>query len=118
MTPVLADTSSPALGALRDRVQIRRRDRVDDGSGGFVTTYFPLATVWARVRALGSRPGQAADGRGSSISHSVVLRYRTDIVPGDRLVFGGRALDVVGADDLNGRRAFLSCTCSETSVTG
>jgi SPP1 family predicted phage head-tail adaptor len=114
----LAETPVPALGSLRDRVQIRRRDVVDDGQGGSVTTYFPLATVWARVRQLSSRQGQAADGRVSAITHSVVLRHRTDIGPGDRLVYLGRNLDVVGADDLNGRRAYLSCTCSETAVTG
>ncbi|MDR3475192.1 MAG: phage head closure protein [Devosia sp.] len=118
MTGGLVDAPAPAIGALRDRVQIRRRDTADDGQGGSVTTYFPLATVWARVRQLSSRSGQAADGRTSSITHSVVLRYRTDIGPGDRLVYLGRTLDVVGADDLNGRRAYLACTCSETTVTG
>jgi SPP1 family predicted phage head-tail adaptor len=81
-------------------------------------TFFPLATVWARVRQLTSRMSQAGDGRTASITHSVVLRYRSDIAPGDRLVFQGRNLDVVAAGDLNGRRAYLSCVCSETAVTG
>lgn len=118
MSANLAEAPGPALGALRDRVQIRRRDMAADGAGGFVTTYFPLATVWARVRALSARPSHPADARASSITHSVVLRYRIDIAPVDRLMFGGRALDVVSAEDLNGRRAFLSCTCAEARVTG
>ena len=115
---MIADTQTPPLGSLRDRVQVRRRDMTDDGQGGSATTYFPLATVWARVRTLSARSGQSGDGRTSSITHSVVLRFRSDISPGDRLVFSGRNLDVVSADDLNGHRAYLSCTCIEQAVTG
>jgi SPP1 family predicted phage head-tail adaptor len=110
--------TQPPLGALTDRVEIRRRDVSPEDEGGEVSTFVPIATVWARVRALSARPAQSADGRAVSITHSVVLRHRTDIAPGDRLVFAGRNLDVLGAEDLNGRRAFLSCSCSETSITG
>jgi head-tail adaptor len=53
-----------------------------------------------------------------AISHAVVLRFRADLGPGDRIVYRGRNLDVVSAADLNGRRAYLSCACSETHVTG
>jgi SPP1 family predicted phage head-tail adaptor len=53
-----------------------------------------------------------------AISHSVVLRFRSDVSPGDRIVYRGRNLDVVSTADLNGRRAYLSCACSETSFTG
>jgi SPP1 family predicted phage head-tail adaptor len=114
----MTDARPPAIGALGDRVQIKRRDMSIDDEGGAIVTFVPIATVWARVRALSARQAQAGDGRVASISHSVVLRYRADIKPGDRLVFAGRDLDVVGAADLNGRRAYLSCTCSETSITG
>ena len=108
----------PALGALRDRVQLRRRDAVSDEAGGHVITFVPIATVWARVRALSPRSIQTADGRAAQVTYAVVLRYRDDIKAGDRLVFQGRALDVIGADDLNEQRIYLSCQCSETSFTG
>ncbi|HTJ56997.1 MAG TPA: phage head closure protein [Devosiaceae bacterium] len=114
----LAEVQKPPIGSLRDRVEIRRRDTVADDGGGTVTTFFPIATVWARVRELSARQASWGDARGSSLTHSVVLRYRIDIGPGDRLVFLGRNLEVVGAEDLNGRRTYLSCTCVETMVTG
>jgi len=114
----LTEPRSPALGSLRDRVQIKRRDISPEDEGGSVATYVPIATVWARVRELSSTRTQFGDGRGVSISHSVVLRYRTDISPGDHLVYRGRNLDVIAAADLNGQLAWLSCACSETSVTG
>ena len=109
---------APAIGALSDRVQLKRRAFSDEGEGGSLAVFVPLATVWARVRALAGRMGTSADGRAVSISHVVVLRFRTDVKPGDRLVYRGQALEVIGVADLNGRRAFLSCQCSAISVTG
>lgn len=108
----------PGPGALRDRVEIRRRITTDEDEGGEAALFVPVATVWARVRALTARPGEAIGGRAVSITHSVVLRYRADIAPGDRLVARGQNLEVIGAADLNGRRAWLGCTCTQTAVTG
>ena len=108
----------PPIGTLTDRVQLRRREMVVEDEAGHGVLYVPLASTWARVRSLSGRQDSSADGRGVAISHVVVLRYRSDIGPGDRIAYRGRNLDVVGAADLNGRRAYLSCTCSETSFTG
>lgn len=109
---------SPAIGTLRDRVQLRRRDMTLEGEGGHTTVYIPLATVWARVRALAPRQVQEAGARGATASHTVVMRFRADLSPGDRIVWRGRKLDILGAEDLNGRRAFLNCRCAETQVAG
>ncbi len=103
---------------MTDRVTLRRREMVSQPEGGHVALFVPLASVWARVRSLRGRQGTSADGRAVEISHAVVLRFRSDIAPGDRILYRGRALDVVSAADLDGRRAFLSCACSETSFTG
>ncbi|MCW5721950.1 MAG: phage head closure protein [Devosia sp.] len=108
----------PPIGTLTDRVQLRRRDSVAEPEGGHARVFVPLGTVWARVRSLTGRQGSNADGRMVAISHSVVVRFRTDLRPGDRIVYRGRDLDVVSAADMNGRRAYLSCACSETQVTG
>lgn len=107
-----------AIGTLRDRVQILRKDMVDEPEGGHTILYVPLATVWARVTSLSGGETRRADARVSNISHTVVMRYRTDLVTGDRVIYRGQALDVVTANDLNGRRAYLSCSCTQTSVSG
>lgn len=108
----------PALGTLTDRVQLKRREMMPEAEGGHATVFVPVTSLWARVRSLSGRQGHGADGRVVEVSHAVVLRFRTDIKPGDRIVYRGRNLDVVSAADLNGRRAYLSCNCSETSFTG
>ncbi len=119
MSPaVTAARSGPAIGELRDRVALRSRVTTGEDEGGETVLFVPLATVWARVTTLTPRRVELADGRAVSVTHTVVLRYRTDISAGDRLVYAGRDLDVLGAEDLNGRRAYLVCTCAETEMAG
>jgi SPP1 family predicted phage head-tail adaptor len=108
----------PPIGTLTDRVQLKRRQSVAEEGGGHARLYVSLGNAWARVRSLTGRQGTNADGRVVAISHAVVLRFRADLGPGDRIVYRGRNLDVVSAADLNGRRAYLNCACSETHVTG
>lgn len=113
MTPVV-----PSVGTLTDRVQLQRRDTVPEAEGGQAVTFIPIASLWARVRALSMREERQGDGRGFGITHSVVVRFRTDVAPGDRFVYRGRMLEVRGTEDLNGRRAWLGCQCAETGFTG
>jgi SPP1 family predicted phage head-tail adaptor len=108
----------PSIGTLTDRVQLVRRMTSDEDEGGEIAVFVPIATVWARVRPLGTRAAFEADARGQAISHSVVMRFRTDLKAGDRVIYRGLVLEVMSADDLNGRRAYLSCRCSERVVTG
>jgi SPP1 family predicted phage head-tail adaptor len=108
----------PPIGTLTDRIQLQRREMAPQNEGGHETVFVPVATIWSRVRALTVRNRIDADGRGSTITHAVVTRFRTDVRPGDRFVYRGRHLDVVSAGDLNGRRAYLSCQCRETVVSG
>lgn len=108
----------PTIGALRDRVNFQRRDMSPDAAGGHTITFVSIATLWARVRALSSRQLTRTDGRAVSISHTVTLRYRDDVAPGDRLVYRDRNLEVISASDRDGNRAWLTCLCAETSFTG
>ena len=108
----------PPIGTLTERVQLQRRVTTDEAAGGTMALFTPIATVWARVTELAARPDFSSDARGQSISHIVVLRFRTDLMPGDRIVYRGGALELAGAADLNGRRAYLSCQCTRTVVTG
>ena len=108
----------PPLGTLTDRVVLKRKITTSEDEGGTTAVYSTLATVWARVRALGTRQSFETDARGQGVSHAVVMRFRADLQAGDRVVYRGRDLDVLGATDLNGRRAYLSCQCAERVVTG
>lgn len=114
----MREAVTPPIGTMTERVQLRRRVGSAEAEGGELAVFSPIATVWARVTELGARQELSDDARGQAISHSVVLRFRTDLGPGDRIVYRGGDLDVAGAGDLNGRRAYLSCQCTRRVVTG
>lgn len=110
--------AAPPLGTLRDRVQLQRREMTVEPDGGHETLFVPIATVWARVRARSARFAQAGDGRAATSTHAVTLRFRKDLKPGDRVLYRGRTLEIVEAEDINGRRAYLACLCVETAMAG
>jgi SPP1 family predicted phage head-tail adaptor len=114
----MSETRIPPLGTLADRVTLKRKIMSSEPEGGEVAVYSTLGTVWARVRQLSARASYSEDARGQSITHSVVLRFRTDLAPGDRIVHRGRDLEIESLADINGRRAYLSCQCAEQAVTG
>jgi len=114
----VSEIAMPPIGTLTDRVQLKRRIGTDEPEGGEVAVFSPIATVWARVRALTARQALDSDGRGQAISHAVVMRFRSDVKPGDRISYRGRDFDIAAANDMNGRRAYLSCQCVERVVTG
>lgn len=106
----------PPVGSLSERVQLLRKIETALPEGGHASDFVPLATVWARVRARSARIGRGGDGREAVASHGVMLRFRKDIGAGDRLVYRGRALELVSVEDLDGRRAWLSCLAREAEV--
>ena len=107
----------PAIGALRDRVRLFHKDMMAEPEGGNQSVYMPLATVWARVHTRPAGRSEFADARGTATTHTVVMRFRTDLAAGDRITCRGRVLDVLSVEDLNGKRAFITCACAETTVT-
>lgn len=106
------------IGGLTERVQWQRRTVTAEAGGGQAVDYLPMLTLWARVRKIGLSPGMVADARGVTASHAVVIRHRGGVAAGDRFLFGGRKLEVLGTEDISGRGKFLACRCIERQVTG
>ena len=102
---------------MTERVVLKRRITTHQDEGGEAAAYSPLATVWARVTPIGTRAAFASDARTQEISHVVVVRYRTDLRPGDRIGWRAGDLDVEGTSEI-GRRAYLSVQCSSAVVSG
>jgi SPP1 family predicted phage head-tail adaptor len=86
------DAAIPPLGTLTERVQLQRRETESEDEGGQVAVFTTLATVWARVRRLSARQAFESDARGQDVTHSVVFRFRSDLKPGDRIVYRGNVL--------------------------
>jgi len=114
----VSEKKTPPLGALRERIELFSKQTLIDPDGGQDVAYVPLGSVWARVAATIPRRAEPADGVATTVTHTAVVRYRTDLSPGDRVTWRGRTLDIVGAEDLNGRRAYTVIRCTETTTAG
>lgn len=102
-------------GRLRNWITIQSRTLSQDALGGSVETWSALATVPANVRMVGQgeRYIPSADQEVALVTHRVRMRYRDDVSPLNRIVYGTRVLDIESAVDPDGRSRELVCMCSE-----
>lgn len=106
----------PRVGALRHRLRLEAPSRDEDGSGGAVVSWQPVATLWAEVIAGSGREILQSDGLTALAMHEVRIRYRSDVTAEMRFVMGERVLDIRAVRDLDGRRLWLSCLCEERAA--
>ncbi|MGJ8526903.1 phage head closure protein [Maritalea sp.] len=108
----------PALGSLNQRVELISRQTAIDASGGQVTSFSSIGTVWANIRTQASGIGEQGDAASSFLAKTVTIRFRADISVGDRMKVGNAQYDIDHVVDINGRRAYLRCYCSEPTSIG
>jgi SPP1 family predicted phage head-tail adaptor len=108
----------PAIGVLREKVQLLNKVMNAETEGGHVSEYVPLASVWAKVKSAKGHALFENDARGVMASHEIVMRFRGDVFVGDRVIYRGENLEVLSVQDLNGRRAYIKIYLSKKSVVG
>lgn len=92
----------PRAGLMRERVTVQSATVSADNIGGIsdgAVTWASIATVpdiWARVMPISGRGAERVNAMQlqSAISHEVTIRYRTDLTPAYRLVWGSKALNI------------------------
>lgn len=105
--------NEPAIGALRERVTLQQPVEADDGAGGVAVTWSGVATVWAAIRPRSLREAEVSGRLDGIVTHAVMIRHRTDVRGGWRIVFGNRELRVLAVQDSDGRKRFTECLCEE-----
>jgi SPP1 family predicted phage head-tail adaptor len=101
------------IGSMRERVEIQSLATSRDELGSITETWSELATVWASVRSVSAREYYAARQVNAEVTHRVAIRYRSDVTPLMRLIWGSRTLEIVSALDKDGRERFLELLCTE-----
>lgn len=105
-----------AAGALRHRLTLEERVKVDDGGGGFNESWSAVATLWGAVRPLRGDE-QLIGGRvAGNVSHIITLRYRDDVLPEMRFRRGDRVFEIQAAIDPDERKCWLRCHCEERGL--
>ena len=107
-----------SAGRLRQRVDLMRAAKVDNGKGGYVTTWSPFEEgVPAEV--LGRTGSEALRDKvllGVRV-YRVTIRHREDVQPKDQLRYGGEDLNIRSAIDPDGRREQLVMVADTDGAT-
>lgn len=100
-------------GKLRTLAQLQRRVSTDDGAGGSIVSFALVSNIYVDVSTEIGRELLEAKKLNARVSHFVVARYRSDIKPSMRLVYGQTVLDIQFAGDPTGRHRDLHLICEE-----
>lgn len=103
------------VARLRHRVRLEATVRTATSGGAALVTWLPVAELWASVEPITGSERVDADARAGRLTHSVTLRYRSDVTTAHRFVFGTRILDIRSVRDLDERHVRLVCLCDETT---
>ncbi len=98
---------------MRRRVTIERPADVDDGAGGVIRGFAPLAEAFASVEPLSAEEASAGRALGLNRLWRVVLRARGDLTGGHRVVWRGRRFDVLSVRALDADARFEELLCEE-----
>lgn len=107
--------SAASPGSLRRRISIERPADVDDGAGGLIRGYAPLAEVFASVEPLSAEEVAAGRALGLNRLWRVALRARADVTGGCRVLWRGASFDVLSVRALDADLRFQELLCEEVA---
>ena len=105
--------SKPRIGALRHRIVLEGAARASDGGGGAVVNWLPVAELWASITPSTGSETIVAEAIAGRITHEIVVRHRSDIVPAMRFRFSARIFEIRAVLDVDERRRQSRCLCRE-----
>jgi SPP1 family predicted phage head-tail adaptor len=79
---------------LRHRITIQQQSSTVDALGQRVQAWSTFAQAWADIRNAGGLETIKADKEASIVKASIRLRYRTDLNPGMRVLYGSTVYDI------------------------
>ena len=103
-------------GELDQRITIKRETLTTDNMGGSTTTDTDVASVWAHVRPRSGRELGIHDKVEAPAMYLFVIRYRSDLLENDRIVWDGQEYNIRVIRSKGGRKLYLEID-AERGVT-
>lgn len=102
-------------GRLRERVTLQKPVLSQDAAGQPIPTWTTVATgIPAEVLFVAGREGFRNQQQViAAYTHKVTIRYRSDVSPQMRLLWGSRVLNIESAGDPVGNHLELTILCTE-----
>ena len=104
------------IGKLRHRLTLERQWRSADAGGGVAIAWEAVAELWGAIETSAGGERVSADRLSGDTQPIITIRYRDDIAPAMRFVYGGRDLLIRAVLDPDGTRRFLRCLCEERDL--
>lgn len=85
------------IGKLRHYVTIKENKVTQDATTGeMISGWQQVAKVWAQIVPMSARDFLAANAAQSEVRGRIVIRYRDDVVAGQRVEYRGKYYRVIG----------------------
>ena len=101
------------IGELNQRAALQAKTLTPDGGGGFSESWQSFASVWVAVAPIAGNDALSADALQSRVRHRIVLRRRSDLAAGQRVVVGARRFKVQALLDEGPRASTMTLLCEE-----
>lgn len=101
------------IGDLRHRIELQSYIDTTDVYGKPVRTWSTYATVWAQITPVSSNEQINGLQLNSNASHGVLIRYRPDVQPNHRILFGTRIFNIQGVRNLDEMKIATALVCLE-----
>jgi SPP1 family predicted phage head-tail adaptor len=94
--------AATVVGDMRRRVALQAATDALDDYGQAIRTWATYATVWASVVSTPGSEPQSALMQSSVTTYTITMRYRTDVLPTHRMIYGDITLNIVGLSTVDG----------------
>lgn len=108
------------LTLLNNTFTVSRRERIDDGQGGWTIVYADVAAVQGRIRPATSAERVVAEREEQQITHVLYVVHGADIERGDLVVCDDLQVEVLGIREPSkaGQHLEIDCMEHQPEVTG
>jgi len=100
-------------GSLNHRMQLQSPVETSDGLGGVVISWASVVDVWANIAPYRNRSELLAQQQSETLTHKIVIRFRTDVASGWRFQLGLRNFQIITVHDPDERGRYLVCLAQE-----
>jgi|688.fasta_scaffold52459_6 SPP1 family predicted phage head-tail adaptor len=94
------------IGRMNERIRIESQSVARDDYGAEVKSWQTFVDVWATVRQMTGTENlrSLADRTVATLPYRINIRYRADITPKMRVVWRGKALEILSVFDPDGAK--------------
>jgi SPP1 family predicted phage head-tail adaptor len=103
---------------LRHLVAIQSRATTPNAHGQLDDTWTTILTAFADVEPVSGQSQESAGAELATVTHTITIRFRSNITTRNRLVYGQRIFDIVSVIDVEERHFWLQLGCVEGQNKG